>query len=95
MKEDGTFLKSIGNGQGSGPNQFDIPRFITRLPNGVLVVKDSSNGNHHRLQFVQEDGTFLGSHDEGPLSWWSDIAVLPDGSLVACNTYTDCLDFLT
>ena len=47
VKEDGTFLKSIGNGKGGGNNQFHIPSgcpmFIARLPSGALVVSDYGN----------------------------------------------------
>ena len=71
VKEDGTFLKSIGNGRGSGHNQFDQPTFIARLPSRILAVSDSIN---KRLQFLQEDGSFLGLH----ACAYSRIAVFPD-----------------
>ena len=45
-----------------------------------------------RLQFLQEDGTFLGSFGGGRCGG---IAVLPDGSLVASNSDNHCLDVLS
>ena len=47
--------------------------------------------NNKRLQFLQEDGTFLGSLKGG----WTGIAVLPDGSLVACSEFKDFVDLLS
>ena len=88
VKEDGTFLKSIRNGPGDMRNRFYKPTFIVQHPSGVLVVSEEDS---KRLQFLQEDGTFLGSYSGGD---WTGIAVLSDGSLVACNKATHQLDFL-
>ena len=87
VKEDGTFVKSIGNGK-RGKNQFNNPISIARLPNGILVFSDYDN---KRLQFLLEDGTFL----ESRAGQYSGIAVLPNGSLVASNSDTSCLDILS
>ena len=57
-----TFHRTIGNGHGGGPNNFDMPCWVIVLPSGVIVVCDNEN---HRLQFVKEDGTFLKSIGNG------------------------------
>ena len=38
INQDGTFLRSIGNGQGSGANQFSNPSDVVILPSGNIVV---------------------------------------------------------
>ena len=43
VKQDGTFVSSIGNGQGEGANQFNNPRSVAILPSGNIVVSDSDN----------------------------------------------------
>ena len=91
VKEDGTFLKSIGNGSGSGLDQFNGPSTIACLPNGVIVVNDSGK---KRLQFLQEDGTFLGCTSITSHTEYGGIAVLPNGSLVVASA-THGLDFLS
>ena len=97
VKEDGTFLRTIGNGKGSAPNQFQVPFGVTVLPSGTIVVCDCLN---HRLQFVKEDGTFVKSIGNGQGSGPNQfdrpmfIARLPNGILVVSNCGSDRLQFL-
>jgi streptogramin lyase len=86
---DGSFVRSIGNGPGNGPNQFRSPSGVTTLSNGHVVVVDRSN---HRLQVVNpSDGSFVRSigHGQGSgpnqFNFPIGVTTLPNGHVVVVD----------
>eukprot|EP00322_Chrysochromulina_rotalis_P029239 CAMPEP_0115834230 /NCGR_PEP_ID=MMETSP0287-20121206/3577_1 /TAXON_ID=412157 /ORGANISM="Chrysochromulina rotalis, Strain UIO044" /LENGTH=331 /DNA_ID=CAMNT_0003287661 /DNA_START=15 /DNA_END=1010 /DNA_ORIENTATION=- len=73
--------RSFGE-SGKAPGQFRLPRFITALPDGNLLVSDSVN---LRLQVMTPDGEFLqsiGSAGSGPGQFRGNAGVVCDGSVI-------------
>jgi hypothetical protein len=87
---DGSFVRSIGNGEGSGANQFSTPFGVTTLPNGHVLVGDTFN---HRIQVVNPiDGTFVRSIGNGEgggpnqFRYPTGVTTLPNGLVVVADT---------
>jgi len=76
-----TLERSFGE-SGSGAGQYRLPRFITSLPDGNLMVSDSVN---LRIQVVTPEGEFvqsIGSAGNGPGQFRGNSGVVCDGSVV-------------
>ena len=78
-KEDGTFIQTIGNGQGKGPGQFlYTPWGVCISPDGrELYVADQ--GNHRINVFNTIDGTSTRSFGQGQIKYPLDVCVSRDG----------------
>jgi hypothetical protein len=84
-----SFVCSIGNCRGSGPNQFDYPHGVATLANGHVIAVDSYN---HRLQVVNPlDGSFVRSIGKGrgcgsnQFFYPYGVSTLPNGHVVVSD----------
>ena len=76
-----TVERSFGE-SGKNHGQYRLPRFITTLPDGNLLISDSVN---LRLQIVTPEGEFvqsIGSAGSGPGQLRGNSGVVSDGSVI-------------
>ncbi len=82
----GTWLRTIGNGVGSGPGQFDMPTGISIGADGAVWVADTRNS---RVQVYRGGtwsaiGTPSGSSKSFAVPWG--VTVAPDGNVWVADT---------
>lgn len=77
---DGNYLKQFGE-EGAKPGQFRLPHALVIDAQDRLYVADRSNA---RIQVFDAQGTFLAQWRNLVVPW--DLALAPDGAILACGS---------